>query len=76
MGDADGEVTITRDGDVFGASVNLAAHLQSLAGADELIASSSVADAIAAAALAVEPLPARRFKNIAEPVDCLRLRLA
>ena len=71
-----GEVTIARDGDVFGASVNLAARLQSLAGADELIATSSVSAAIVAAATPAEPLPARRFKNIAEPVDCLRLRLA
>jgi len=71
-----GEVVTARDGDVFGASVNLAARLQSLAGADELVASSSVAGAIAAAAISAEPLPARRFKNIAEPVDCLRMRLA
>ena len=70
-----GEVVIARDGDVFGASVNLAARLQTLAGPDDLVASSTMADAIAATALACESLPGRRFKNIAEPVDCLRVRL-
>lgn len=70
-----GEVVIAPDGDVFGASVNLAARLQTLAGPDDLVASSTMADAIAAAALTSESLPGRRFKNIAEPVDCLRVRL-
>ncbi len=70
-----GELVIAPDGDVFGASVNLAARLQTLAGADELVASHTAATAIAARGLAAEALPARRFKNIAEPVDCLRLRL-
>lgn len=70
-----GELVIAPDGDVFGASVNLAARLQTLAGANELVASHTAAAAIAACGLAAEPLPARRFKNIAEPVDCLRLCL-
>ena len=70
-----GELVIAPDGDVFGASVNLAARLQTLAGADELVASHTAAAAIAANGLGAEALPARRFKNIAEPVDCLRVRL-
>ena len=70
-----GEVVIARGGDVFGANVNLAARLLNLAGADELVATQSVATAAVAAGLVVESLPARRFKNIAEPVDCLRIRL-
>jgi class 3 adenylate cyclase len=70
-----GEVVTAHDGDVFGASVNLAARLQSLAGANELIASNSAAGAVAASMIPAEPLPGQRFKNIAEPVDCLRLRL-
>ena len=71
-----GELVIAPDGDVFGAHVNLAARLQTLAGPDELVASTTAAAAIAASALPAESLPARRFKNIAEPVDCLRVRLA
>lgn len=70
-----GEVVIAPDGDVFGASVNLAARLQTLAGPDELVASNSAATAVRDAAMTSEALPARRFKNISEPVDCLRLRL-
>jgi class 3 adenylate cyclase len=70
-----GEVVIARGGDVFGANVNLAARLLNLAGADELVATQSVATAAVAVGLVVESLPARRFKNIAEPVDCLRIRL-
>jgi len=70
-----GELVIAPDGDVFGAHVNLAARLQTLAGPDELVASTTAAAAIAASALPAESLPARRFKNIAEPVDCFRVRL-
>ena len=71
-----GEVVIAPDGDVFGASVNLAARLQGLAGPDEVVASMTAAAALADAGLQAEALPARRFKHIQEPVDCLRLRLA
>jgi hypothetical protein len=33
-----------------------------------------VSAAVVAAAIPAEPVPAQRFKNIAEPLDCLRLR--
>lgn len=71
-----GEVVIARGGDVFGANVNLAARLLNLAGADELVATRSVAAALVAVGLPIEHLPARRFKNIADPVDCLRVKLS
>ncbi|HVF35561.1 MAG TPA: adenylate/guanylate cyclase domain-containing protein [Candidatus Saccharimonadia bacterium] len=69
-----GEVVVASDGDVYGASVNLAARLQALAGADELVASASCAEALAQAGFTLEILPARRFKNIPQPVDCVRAR--
>ncbi len=71
-----GEVVLAHDGDVFGAVVNLAARLQSVAGPNELVATSTMEEAVAALGLKAEDLGARRFKNVAEPVRCLRLRLA
>lgn len=71
-----GEVVVAADGDVYGAHVNLAARLQALAGPGEVVASGALAEDTARAGIAAEPLPARRFKNIAEPVDCLRWKPA
>lgn len=70
-----GEVVIAAGGDVFGASVNLAARLQALAGPGEVVTSASLEPAIRALGFGAELLPARRFKNIADPVDCWRWRV-
>jgi class 3 adenylate cyclase len=57
-----GELVIAPDGDVFGASVNLAARLQTLAGPDELVASTAAA-AMQDASLTAQMLPARRSRT-------------
>jgi len=70
-----GEWVVAQDGDVFGASVNLAARLQSLAGPEEVVLTESLTPALNEAGIVAEALPARRFKNIAEPIDCYRFRV-
>jgi adenylate cyclase len=70
-----GEWVVSNDGDVFGASVNLTARLQGLAGPDEVALTESLAPALKEAGFVAEALPARRFKNIGEPIDCFRFRV-
>ena len=71
-----GEVTVRPDGDVFGATVNLASRLQDFATAGRIVLSS---EAVAEARLEparVEALGPARFKNIPDPVPCFALREA
>ena len=67
-----GEVVEGAGGDVFGATVNLAARLLGVAGPDEIVASVAALDRTSLAASA-HPLGERRFKNVAAPVECFRL---
>lgn len=66
-----GEVAEAPSGDVFGATVNLAARLMGVAGPDDIVASQ--------AALARMPghqahsLGERKFKNVELPIECFRL---
>lgn len=71
-----GDVVVAAQGDVFGAHVNLAARLQALAGPGEVVTSTRFAAAFRELGIDAEAMPARRFKNIAEPVDCFRWRVA
>ena len=71
-----GEVVRQRDGDVFGGTVNLAARLQGLAGAGELVVSDAVAGPLQAAGFSLESLGEKKLKNVPEPVACFRVALA
>jgi adenylate cyclase len=67
---------VRRDGDWFGAAVNLAARVASVAVAGEVLMTRETRAAAAAAldGLELRPLGPRRFKNVAEPVELFALR--
>lgn len=71
-----GEVVRAKDGDLFGATVNLAARLQSKAANEEIIVSDAVALALPDQSFRLEPLGPQSFKNVQEPVLCFRLAAA
>lgn len=61
--------------DIYGPGVNLAARLAGLAGADEMVATTSVADELIAGVDAgIEDMGACWLKHIDHPVHCIRLR--
>lgn len=68
-----GEYVEVRDTDVYGHPVNLASRLTQEAAPGEILVSAAFA---AAPGTAVDPPPspagAKQFKNIPEPVECLR----
>jgi adenylate cyclase len=69
---------VNRDGDWFGAAVNLAARVAAVAERGEVLMT-EVTRSAAGPALAeyeLEPRPGRRFKNIVEPVTVYALTLA
>jgi adenylate cyclase len=69
---------VQRDGDWFGASVNLAARVAAVAQRGEVVMT-EVTHSAAHAAVAeyeIEPRPGQTFKNVAEPVTLFALRLA
>lgn len=66
---------VERDGDYFGAAVNLAARISAHARADEVLCGESVAAAVANdAELRVLPLGAVAFKNVAHPVAVFSIK--
>jgi adenylate cyclase len=65
-------VAIVREGDYFGASVNLAARLLNAADRDELIATRSVVESCEEE-FGWEPIGQRRVRGVAELVDVYRL---
>ncbi len=67
-----GEVVEAPSGDVFGATVNLAARLLGAAGADDIIASHAALERSGLAAQA-QSLGEKTFKNVEMPVSCFRL---
>jgi class 3 adenylate cyclase len=67
-----GEIVESHDGDIYGQTVNLCARLVDAAAAGEIVASATAIAGLEDDAL-VEPIGARRFKNVPEPVDCFRL---
>ncbi len=70
-----GEVVRQRDGDVFGGTVNLAARLQGLAKAGELVVSGAVAAPLRAAGFNLESIGDQKLKNVPEPVACFKVAL-
>jgi class 3 adenylate cyclase len=72
-----GPVARGRDGDIFGAVVNLASRLEGAAEPGDLLASGAVAAALAGAARwSVEAAGERDLKNVPEPVATFRIRAA
>ncbi len=71
-----GEVVRQRDGDVFGGTVNLAARLQGLAKAGELVVSAVVAGPLREAGFNLESLGDQKLKNVPAPVACFRVTLS
>lgn len=65
-----GEVVRDQDGDIFGGTVNLAARLQGLAGAGEIVVSDPVATVLRAGNFNLQPLGAKVLKNVPAPVNC------
>ncbi len=65
-------VAIVREGDYFGASVNLAARLLNAADRDELIATTGVVESCGDE-FAWEPIGQRRIRGVAEMVAVHRL---
>lgn len=67
-----GEVVEAADGDLFGATVNLAARLQGQAGDNEVVTTATVRGASGDAPVAFESLGELSFKNVPEPIACYR----
>ena len=65
-----GEVVRDKDGDIFGGTVNLAARLQGVAHAGEIVVSDSVASALAQGNFSFRSLGAKALKNVPAPVTC------
>ena len=64
---------IVREGDYFGAAVNLAARLLNAADRDELVATRAVLEECGGGGFQWEPAGTQRIKGIAEPVEVFRL---
>lgn len=64
---------IERDGDVFGATVNLASRVAAQAGGGQVLATAVVAEAAHAAGVVVRPLGPVMLRSIPEPVDLYEL---
>ncbi|MFO1303581.1 MAG: adenylate/guanylate cyclase domain-containing protein [Burkholderiales bacterium] len=68
-----GEYVDVRGTDIYGHTVNLASRLADAAGPGEIVASADYAAALGPVEPAPLPLGARRFKNVADPVECVRM---
>jgi adenylate cyclase len=64
---------VVREGDYFGASVNLAARLLNAADRDELVATRQVLEASEGAGYVWEPAGTQRVKGVTDPVELFRL---
>ena len=67
-----GEVVESSSGDVFGATVNLAARLLGAAGPGDIVASRAAIESSPLAARS-ESLGERKFKNVELPVECFKV---
>lgn len=68
-----GEVMEMRDGDIYGMTVNLAARLADWAQAGEIGVSRSFHEQLKSATREFQDAGPQRFKNVPEPIGCLRL---
>ena len=59
---------VQRDGDWYGATVNIAARVADEAGAGEILLSLTTRERIARAGVTTAALGARNFKNVAAPL--------
>jgi class 3 adenylate cyclase len=66
-----GEVVLAASGDVFGATVNLAARLLGAAGTEDIVASRAAIERTRIAG--AQFLGERTFKNVEAPVGCFRI---
>jgi adenylate cyclase len=66
---------IERDGDYFGAAVNLAARVAAQAHGSQVLGTATVADAAAAVGHEVIELGAFRFRNVIDEVELFDLRI-
>ena len=66
-----GEVVEAPSGDVFGATVNLAARLMGVAGPDDIVASQAALERMPGRQ--AQSLGERKFKNVELPVECFRM---
>ena len=67
-----GEVVGSSNGDVYGATVNLASRILDAAGPNEVVAS-QVAVSKMSPSVRTESIGSRTFKNVENPVTCFRL---
>jgi class 3 adenylate cyclase len=67
---------VQRDRDVYGRTVNLAARIADTAGPNEVVVSSSVADAVGPGRFVFEPMAEVELKGVPEPVPLLLARPA
>ena len=70
-----GEVVGSSNGDVYGATVNLASRILDAAGPNEVVAS-QVAVSNMSPSVRTESIGSRTFKNVENPVTCFRLLAA
>ena len=66
---------VVREGDYFGATVNLAARVASRAGSGQAVGTAAIADAAEAAGLDTVPLGPTRLRNVLEPVELFAIEL-
>jgi adenylate cyclase len=64
---------LTRDGDCFGPTVNLAARITSQAGASEIVVDTGVALEVSATEWTLTPIGTRTLKGFPEPVPLARI---
>jgi class 3 adenylate cyclase/YHS domain-containing protein len=67
---------VERAGDIFGATVNLAARIAAYARADQVLCSAAVVAALAGSPLRARPLAAVQFKNVSGSVELFELDVA
>lgn len=67
---------IRRGGDLFGATVNIAARITALAAPGQLLATRAIADAAAAKGILVKPLGAVALRSVAEEVALYAIELS
>ena len=66
---------VARDGDYYGATVNLAARVASRAGSGQALATAEVANAARDAGLVILELGAHQLRNIRQPVELWTIEL-